>query len=141
VILVLSNANPLKEDVEMEKKILVLSTNVQESTSLCILLNKSHFSTVPVDSIQEFENVLKGEDCIAVILDLDTIPVSNHNLKELSIKYPNVTLLCISTKRFHPELQDAIRHYIYACLNKPVDPDELLFWIKSIYEEENIPDD
>jgi hypothetical protein len=45
-----------------------------------------------------------------------------------------------SAKRFHPELQDAIQHHIYACLNKPVDPDELLFWVKSVYEEENIPD-
>jgi len=125
----------------MKKKILVLSANVQESTSLCTLLNKSHFSTVPVDSIQELENILSEKDYIAVILDLDTISVSNHNLKELSITYPNVTFLCISAKRFHPELQDAIRHYIYACLNKPVDPDELLFWIKSIYEEGNIPDD
>ena len=124
----------------MKKKILVLSANVQESTSLCALLNKSHFSTVSVDSIQELENVLNEEDCIAVILDLDTIPVSNHILKELSISYPDATFLCISAKRFHPELQDAIQHYIYACLNKPVDPDELLFWIKSIYEEGSIPD-
>lgn len=125
----------------MNKKILVLNANVQECTSLCALLNQHHFLPVPVNSIQELENILSEKDCIAVILDLDTIPVSNHNLKELSITYPNVTFLCISAKRFHPELQDAIRHYIYACLNKPVDPDELLFWIKSIYEEVNIPDE
>ena len=137
----LIKCNPLKKDVGMKKKILVLSANVQESTSLCELLNKSHFSTVSVDSIPELENVMNEEDCIAIILDLDTIPVSNPNLKELSIKYSNITILCISAKRFHPELQNAIRHYIYACLNKPVDPDELLFWIKSIYEEGNISDD
>lgn len=132
---------PLERRLEMKKKILVLSANVQESTSLCALLNEDNLLTVPVDSIQELENILIEGDCIAIILDLDTIPVNNRNLKEFSIKYPNVTILCISAKRFHPELQDAIRQYIYACLNKPVDPDELLFWIKSIYEEGNIPDD
>ena len=124
----------------MKKKILVLNANAQECLSLCALLNQHHFLTTPTDSIQELENILREGDCIAVILDLDTIPVSNRNLKELSIKYPNVTFLCTSAKRIHPELQDAFRQYIYACLNKPVDPDELLFWIKSIYEEENIPD-
>jgi DNA-binding NtrC family response regulator len=124
----------------MKKKILVLNANAQECHSLCALLNQHHFLTVPADSTQELENILRKGNFIAVILDLDTIPVSNRNLKDLSIKYPNVTFLCISAKRFHPELQDAIQHHIYACLNKPVDPDELLFWVKSVYEEENIPD-
>jgi DNA-binding NtrC family response regulator len=139
VIPVLPN-NPLERRSEMKKKILVLNANAQECLNLCAFLNQHHFLTVPADSIQELKNILRERDFIAVILDLDTIPVSNRNLKELSIKYPNVTFLCISAKRFHPELQDAIQHYIYACLNKPVDPDELLFWIKSIYEGENIPD-
>lgn len=119
----------------MEKKILVVSSNVQESEILCDLLNHYHFLSGTADSIQELNNILIKKNCIAVILDLDTIPVGNRNLKELTIKHPNVTFLCISAKRFHPELQDAIQHYIYACLNKPVDPDELLFWLKSIYEE------
>jgi DNA-binding NtrC family response regulator len=124
----------------MKKKILVVSTDVQESKILRDLLNHHHLLSETADSIQELNNILRKEDCIAVILDLDTIPVSNRNLKDLSTQYPNVTIFCISAKRFHPELQDAIQHYIYACLNKPVDPDELLYWIKSIYEEENIPD-
>jgi DNA-binding NtrC family response regulator len=124
----------------MKKKILVVSTDVQESKILRDLLNHHHLLSETADSIQELNNILRKEDCIAVILDLDTIPVSNRNLKDLSTQYPNVTIFCISAKRFHPELQDAIQHYIYACLNKPVDPDELLYWIKSIYEEKNIPD-
>ncbi|MFW6103925.1 MAG: hypothetical protein ACOC59_02545 [Bacteroidota bacterium] len=119
----------------MKKKILVVNANVQECNNLCVLLSQHDFLTVPVVSMQGLENILRDKDCIAVILDLDTIPVSNRIFKEFSLKYQNVTFLCISTKRFHPELQDAIRHYIYACLNKPVDPDELLFWLKSIFEE------
>ncbi len=120
----------------MKKKILVLSANVQECTNLCELLNQHHFLTVPADSVQELEDILRERDCITVILDLDTISISNRDFKELSVKYPNVTFLCISAKRFHPELQDAIRHYIYACLNKPVDPDELLYWLRSTEEND-----
>lgn len=120
----------------MKKKILLLNTNVKECKSLHALLDKHHFLTASADSIQELENILIGRDYIAVILDLDTIPVSNHNLKELSVKHPEVPVLCISAKRFHPELQDAIQHYIYACLNKPVDPDELLYWLRSMEEND-----
>lgn len=135
-----SQFNPSESRLGMKKKILVVNANVQECNNLCVLLSQHDFLTVPVVSMQGLENILRDKDCITVILDLDTIPVSNRIFKELSLKYQNVTFLCISTKRFHPELQDAIRHYIYACLNKPVDPDELVFWTKSIYEEKNIQD-
>jgi DNA-binding NtrC family response regulator len=121
----------------MKKKILVMNANIQECTNLCALLDQHHFMTVSVDAIPELEINLDGSDCTAAILDLDTIPVSNRILKALSVKHPDVPILCISTKRFHPELQNAIRHHIYACLNKPVDPDELVFWLKSICEEKN----
>jgi DNA-binding NtrC family response regulator len=127
---------PLEKRSGMKKKIQVLNANADECLSLCALLNKHHFLTIPADSIPELEINLKDGSCIAVILDLDTIPVSNRNLKELSIKHPSVFFLCISAKRFHPELQDAIRHHIYACLNKPVDPDELLYWLRSMEEND-----
>lgn len=116
----------------MKKNILVLNANTKECQTLCALLDKHHFATAAVDSIEKIENIKMANECIAAILDLDTIPVSNRNLKELSEKYPQIPVLCISAKRFHPELQDAIRNHVYACLNKPVDPDELLYWLKSM---------
>jgi hypothetical protein len=73
-------------------------------------------------------------------LDIDTVPVNNRTIRDLALKNPSVRFLCTSKDRFHPELKDAICYHIYACLNKPIDPDELLFWLKSIYEEEGIPD-
>ena len=86
------------------------------------------------------ENLIQSEDYIAVIIDIDSIPVDNRTIRNLTLKYPGVRFLCTSKDKFHPELKDAICYHIYACLNKPVDPDELLFWIKSIFEEESIPD-
>jgi len=121
----------------MKKKILVMNANSQECKNLCALLDQHHFMTVSVNAIPELEINFKDSGYAAAILDLDTIPVSNRILKELSVKHPDVPILCISTQRFHPELQNAIRHHVYACLNKPVDPDELFFWLKSICEEED----
>ena len=50
----------------------------------------------------------------------------------LSIFY----FFCLSKHPFHPELQDAICYHIYACLNRPVDPDELFYFLRSINENE-----
>ncbi|MEJ2659067.1 MAG: hypothetical protein P8012_18075 [Desulfobacterales bacterium] len=119
----------------MKKKILVLNANDKECKSLCTLLNQHQFLAVPIDSISAFDINLKSSGCIAAILDLDSIAFNNQIFKSFSMNHPDVRLLCLSTKRFHPELRDAICHHIYACLNKPVDPDELFFLLKSICEE------
>jgi hypothetical protein len=46
----------------------------------------------------------------------------------------------MSSDRFHPELKDAICYHIYACLTKPLDYDELLYWLRCIEDNGNDPD-
>jgi len=79
--------------------------------------------------------MLKDKACIAVIMDIDSVAVDNRAIRELASDFPAIPFLCISKERFHPELKDSIRNYIYACLTKPVDPDELSYWIKCIRED------
>ena len=124
----------------MKKHIAVLDADQKECRRLCNLLGKNQYPTLPMYSIQYLEANLKQLDCLAVILDIDTISVDNRSIRDLTIRFPEVYFFCLSERPFHPELHDAICYHIYACLTKPVDPDELLFWIKSIYEEESIPD-
>jgi hypothetical protein len=45
-------------------------------------------------------------------------------------------ILCLSSARFHPELKESFLSHIYACLTKPIDPDELRYWLRSIQEDE-----
>ena len=104
------------------------------------IINSKNYPFTQSQALSSLEDLLDSNQYVAVVLDIDSVPVDNRTIRELAIKYPGVRFLCTSKDRFHPELKDAICYHIYACLNKPVDPDELLFWIKSIYEEENIPD-
>ena len=124
----------------MKRGIVVLDADQKQCRRLCTLLEKNQYSTVPTHSIQYLKASLKQSNCLAVVLDIDTVPVNNRTIRDLALKNPGVRFLCTSKDRFHPELKDAICYHIYACLNKPVDPDELLFWLKCIYEEEDIPD-
>lgn len=75
-------------------------------------------------------------ECMAILLDLDSIDVENRTIRDLVLKYPGVPFLCTSRDRFHPELKDAICYHIFACINKPVDPDELLYWLRCIREDQ-----
>jgi DNA-binding NtrC family response regulator len=124
----------------MKKKIVVLDAKQNSCRELSIILNSKNYPYTQAHTLSVLEDFLASDQYVAVILDIDSVPLDNRTIRGLAIKFPGVRLLCTSKDRFHPELKDAICYHIYACLNKPVDPDELLFWIKSIYEEEDIPD-
>ena len=124
----------------MKKRIVVLDNTEEHSAELREILDSQKYPATVIQSLPELEDLIKTDSYIAVIIDIDSIPVDNRTIRNLALKYPGVRFLCTSKDKFHPELKDAICYHIYACLNKPVDPDELLFWIKSIFEEESIPD-
>jgi len=125
---------------DMKKKIVVLDSNQKSSGELSDIINSKNYPFTQAPALSALEDILKSDQYVVVVLDIDSVPIDNRTIRELAIKFPGVRFLCTSKDRFHPELKDAICYHIYACLNKPVDPDELLFWIKSIYEEEEIPD-
>lgn len=118
----------------MKKGIAVVDSDQGQCRRLCSLLEKNRYSTISMHSIQYLEANLKQSSCAAVILDIDTVPVDNRTVRELTIKFPEVYFFCLSEKPLHPELKDAICYHIYACINKPVDLDELFYWLRSINE-------
>ncbi len=122
----------------MEKKLVVLDADNEQCTDLCEILKEEHYIATPVSSIKHLENHLQERSCKAVIMDIDTVPVNNRTVRKLTSKYPGVNFLCLSKARFHPELKDAISHHMYACIKKPPDPDELFYWINSIYEDSEV---
>ena len=130
----------LKLKGDMKKKILVLDANLNSRGELADILNSKDYPLTHANALSSLEEFLSSDQYVAVVLDIDSVPVDNRTIRQLALKYPGVRFLCTSKDRFHPELKDAICYHIYACLNKPVDSDELLYWIKSIYEEEDIPD-
>ena len=123
----------------MVKRILVLDKNQEQCRDLCALLGESHYPALPMHSIRNLQDHLEEKKFLAVMVDIDTVPVDNRTIKDLTLKFPEVYFFCLSKKSFHPELKDAICYHIYACLNKPVDPDELFYFLRSIYENEMDP--
>ena len=120
----------------MQKRILVVDAVKKQCRQLCTLLEKRGYPATPIHSILNLEKRLAEGEYLAVILDIDTVPVDNHTIRELTIKYPAVNFFALSAFRFHPELKDAICYHIYACINKPVEPEELFYWLKCICEDE-----
>ncbi|RJQ63786.1 MAG: hypothetical protein C4530_02975 [Desulfobacteraceae bacterium] len=120
----------------MLRQITVLDADEKQGQEFCGLLEKTgHFSQF-CSSLVRLEECLETMECLALFIDVDTVAITNVEIRDLSLKYPHIFLFCLSKRRFHPELKDAICYHVYACLNRPVDPDELRYWLRIISKEE-----
>jgi DNA-binding NtrC family response regulator len=119
-----------------ERKIVLLDADKKQSQALCRLLKSHHYHPIRVNSILKLKQRLQKTASQVVLLDIDTVPVENRVIRDLTIKYPEVYFLGLCKHRYNPELKEAICYHIYACINKPVDPEELFYWLKVIFENE-----
>lgn len=122
-----------------QREVFVLSTDDAENEALCSILSKGRLGHRFFPTMNDLEAGLKDTTCRAIILDVDSVAVSNRSIRTLKENFPAVSIFCTSERRFHPELQDALAHHISACLGKPVDPDELQFWLKAIDDKAPAP--
>ena len=123
----------------MKKEVLVLDPDKRQSRNVCDLLTDHDYTTISMNSWVNMEQYIEENDCCALILNLDNVPVTNKSLKQLKRKNPSVNIIAFSERQFHPELEEALREYISVCLTMPVDPDELAYWLKTIYENNEKP--
>lgn len=116
----------------MSDRVLVLNADEDECQAMSNLLRQEGFHPIAVHRLENLRDRLQKTNCIVAILDIDSIHLNNRTVQGLRLEFPEVYFLCTSKDRLHPELKDAIYYHIYACLNKPVDPDELFYWLKCI---------
>ena len=115
------------------KKIAILGSDADDAAALCRLIEKAAYRTEIYSSLPALEEGLALVSCLAVILDVDSVSLDNHAIRNLKASHPSVSLLMVSRERFHPELQESISHILYACLKKPADSDEITYLLKSIW--------
>ena len=120
----------------MEETIVVVNANEAACLELCTGLQKEHFRTTALHSLLALEGEFQKTVCRVVILDLDNLPVDNRLFRDLKRKNPRVHIVALSSRPFHPELEEAMSRHISSCLSKPVDMEELLYWLRRVCQEE-----
>ena len=119
----------------MKQRVILISKKSKELDKLTVILFKNNYRSYLVENMDNLDTELTKIHCNCIVLDLDSVPIDNRTIRELTIQYPHVYFLCMSKDRFHPELKNAICYHIYACLTKPLDYDELLYWLRCIDNE------
>jgi DNA-binding NtrC family response regulator len=119
----------------IEKSVAVVMADERDCLKLCALLQRQDYRAIPLHSLPSLERHIQRSETQVVILDLDSLPVANRLFRDLKKINPEVRIIGLSSRPFHPELKEAISEFMFACITKPFDEDELLFWLKSIYAE------
>ena len=121
----------------MREPVVVVDSDKNQCLELCRLLEAEHYKTTALHSLTNLEGTVSKNGCQIILVGLDTLPVNNRLFRDIKNKNSAVRLIGISNRPFHPELQEAMSKYIYVNLNKPIDGDELLYWLKSICENDS----
>ena len=116
--------------------VFVVNADTVDSSGISRLIGEAGCRVQTVPSPADLKDLLKDRACTAVIMDIDSVAIDNRTIRELAVDFPSTPFLCLSKERLHPELKDSIRDHIYACLTKPIDPDELNYWLKCIREDD-----
>ncbi|MBT8372275.1 MAG: hypothetical protein HKO68_00830 [Desulfobacterales bacterium] len=117
-----------------EKEVIVLDAETTQSHKLVAFLNDNTYTATPMNSLENLDQYAAENNCRVVVLNLDNISVTNKLLRDLKRKEPAINIIAHSKRQFHPELEEALRDYISVCLTDPVDTDELDYWLKSVFE-------
>ena len=119
----------------MHELIMVAAAEPEECRAISAILERSHYRTIAFRSLLDLAKSISKGASHAVILDLDSLPVDNRFIRDLRKLKPEMPIIALSSRTFHPELQEALSLYISACLAKPVNSDELIYWVKSIFQD------
>lgn len=116
----------------MKHEVAVLVSRESNNQELISILGQGSYAPFALNSMADASRYMLGRDKGVLIVDLDTEQVSNAALRDLKKKHP-LTIIGLSREHLHPGLEESMRHHIYACLGKPVDPDELLYMLRSVF--------
>ena len=86
-------------------------------------------------SLSELDIICHKNHRGVILLDLDNAMISNRVLKDLRTKHPFIQMIGISNRSFHPELKESMQSYLYACVSKPVDVEEVMYLVQSIFRD------
>jgi DNA-binding NtrC family response regulator len=123
----------------MKPAVAVLATDKEQCREISELLRASEYPTVSLHSCEDLHEQILGASVKVLLVDLDKADVDNSFFRNLKKRRPEVFILALSSASHHPNLQEAMGSHIYACLAKPLDPEELLYWLWSISAHEAAP--
>lgn len=118
----------------VKKGIIIVSPDDNCINYLRSILEKALYRPIFVPSLSEAKARLEQQRYRVLLIDLDHPAVDNRYLKELRKDHAGLSLIGLSNQKFHQELEEAMSRYIDACFDKSEDYEDLLYWLKAVFD-------
>lgn len=118
----------------VKKGVIVVGSDDNHTKNLCSILERALYRPVFVPSLSDAKARLEKQRHRVLIIDLDQTALDNRILKELRKEHPVLGLIGLSSRKFHQELEEAMSRYIDACFEKSEDYEDLLYWLKAVFD-------
>jgi DNA-binding response OmpR family regulator len=116
------------------KGVLIVDVEEKHSGALHSILEGTEYTALAVSSLADAVAQLQEETFGALIIDIDRAVLDSGLLKELRSKHPNLCFIGLSSRSFHPELEEVLSRYIDACFTKSAGYEDLLYWLKAVFD-------
>jgi len=110
--------------------VLVLDKDMGHAESVCLLVSRQGHQVRHLESWEELGP--PGEEQEVLLVDLDSVAADDRRLAAMAGNGPLRVLMTMSSHRHHPHLGESMQRHVFAALRKPLDPEELGFWLRSI---------
>jgi DNA-binding NtrC family response regulator len=117
----------------MNKHILLI-VKEKDGKELRRALEKQGYRPILVSSVELFDEMEISYRISLVIIDLDLPMVSNFFVSHLK-KKTRAWIIGISSGKFHPHLEEALRSDLFSVVRKPIDYAELFYCMKCLEDE------
>jgi len=118
----------------MDQTALVLHDDVAEVRQVERLLTSHRLTLRRCNQVEELERHLTScRECL-VLLNLETDGVDNALLRRMSKVCPDIQIIGISRRPYHPELEQALRTTLRAIVTRPLDEDELNLCLRGVMD-------
>ncbi len=121
------------------KEHILLIAGLKEGKELKQVLEKEGYELALVTSVDQFNEMKIPIPVRLVILDLDLPMVSNYFVAYLK-KKTMAWILGISSQKFHPQLEEALRSDLFGVVRKPIDYSELFYCMKCVNDDKELGD-
>jgi DNA-binding NtrC family response regulator len=115
--------------------VVIVENDTKQLSELTTSLAAKGIEVLQCSSISDLERLIQENHIGVAVLDLDNGRVTNRVLREITRKCPSLKIIAVSGRSFHPELEEAMRSYLYACMSKPVDVENLMYLVESIFRD------
>ena len=115
----------------MEETVVFMGGRNKDAEEIRSVLEEENYRVLSISAVKDLTGLIQKNAARALILDIGLVPVDNRALRELRRDNPDLCIIALSDRSFHPELKEAMSHYIDACFAKPVEWEGLLFYLRS----------